>query len=48
MVWDAEVMAVLTSLKSAQELRGSGSLFMRLHAAFCSIFFSSRTYSAVV
>lgn len=47
MIWDAEVMAVLTSVKSTLELRGSVSVYMVAHC-FLLQFFSSRTHSGTL
>lgn len=47
MVWDAEVMAVLASVKSAQQHGGSLSVYM-LALCFLLQFFSSRTHSVTV
>lgn len=47
MIWDAEVMAVLTSIKSTLELRGSVSVYM-VACCFLLQVFSSRTHSGPV
>lgn len=48
MMWDAEVVATLTRIKSSLELICSVSVFTWLHITSCSIFFCSKTWSHMV